>query len=240
MTDLIKKISEVLYPPRCPACDKLLSYSERQPGFCAYCRDEICYVSEPICKYCGKPIRDEISDSCADCAKRKHHFEQGRAVYVYDGPTKEAMYRFKYSNRRRYADIFAADACRMYEPWIRHNRIDLIVPIPMNRKKERRRGYNQAAVLAKELGRRLDLPVEIRAVERSEDTTPQKELSVSERRENLKNAFNIGKSVVKSKRILLIDDIYTTGSTMDAVSGTLLASGADKVYGLCACIGRGH
>ena len=232
-------ITELIFPPRCPGCDRVMSMDERQHGFCEICRPKIRYTSEPICKCCGKPLEDESEELCGDCTTRRHEFVQGRAVYIYEGPMREAMYRFKYSNRRAYGRIFARDAISRHGRWLAGINADLIVPIPMNLKKERKRGYNQATVLAKCLGNELGIEVDPRAVVRSEDTTPQKELSAIERRQNLKNAFNIGKCVVKSKRILLVDDIYTTGATMDAVSGTLLASGAQAVYGIYACIGLG-
>ena len=240
MNSIDERIWNLIFPPRCPCCDEVMDQKSRQRGFCKECLPRISYVTEPVCKCCGKPLDDDVLELCEDCKARRHGFTQAKAVYVYEGPMREAMYRFKYSNRRAYAETFAFDATRRYGEWIQRKGIDLIVPVPMNRKKERQRGYNQAAVFAKRLGRDLSIPVNVRAVERSTVTTPQKELNASERRQNLKNAFKIGKGVVKSKRVLLVDDIYTTGATMDAVSGTLLASGVQEVYGMYVCIGRGH
>jgi ComF family protein len=108
----------------------------------------------------------------------------------------------------------------------------------MYRKKEKRRGYNQAAVFARQLSQKTGIPV-AKAVSRIRDTRPQKELNDTERKNNLKNAFQNGKIIVKYNKILLVDDIYTTGSTADAVSEVLLAAGAEEIYFLCICIGKG-
>ena len=232
------RLADILYPPRCPGCDEVMNPEERRDGFCVVCRKKVIRATEPCCKCCGKPLFETSSEYCRDCDNKRHIFSQGRAIYVYEGILRDAMYRFKYSNRRAYAISFAMDAKREHKAWVEAMGIELIVPVPMFWAKERQRGYNQAVVLAKALGREFGIPVETRAVRRTENTKPQKELNISERRQNLKNAFNISRNVVKSKKILLVDDIYTTGATLDAVSGTLIASGAYSVCGMYACIGK--
>ena len=109
----------------------------------------------------------------------------------------------------------------------------------MYRKKQKKRGYNQAEVFARALGRETGLPVEGRLLVRNRDTVPQKELNDRQRRQNLKNAFQLVPDIVKYRKILLVDDIYTTGSTMDEAAKTLLAAGAEQVYYICVSIGAG-
>lgn len=149
------------------------------------------------------------------------------------------MYRFKYSNRREYAVFYAKEAARLYGDWIKKNHIEVIVPIPMYQGKKRRRGYNQAEVFARALGAELKLPVNDRIVRRVRDTRPQKELNDRERRYNLKNAFQFTPDIVKYNQILLVDDIYTTGSTIDTVADILLSGGAKTIYYICISIGAG-
>ena len=150
------------------------------------------------------------------------------------------MYRFKYGNRRTYADFFADEAQKQYGDWITGKSVEAVVPVPMYRKKEKQRGYNQVDVFAKKLADALGLAYEPAAVQRIVDTKPQKELGDEERKNNLKNAFHVEKFIVKYKYILLVDDIYTTGSTAEAVARQLLAAGVEKVFFLSVCIGNGY
>ena len=116
---------------------------------------------------------------------------------------------------------------------------DALIPVPLHKSRMRKRGFNQAALVAERMGERLGIPVEEKLLIRVKKTNPQKELNDSARRENLKNAFQLCGNDVKLKRVVLIDDIYTTGSTLDAAAAALLAAGVEKVYFLSICIGRG-
>lgn len=234
---VLNEITDFVYPRRCPVCDGIV-----KPGLliCRECRGKIKTVSEPVCKQCGKPLQNERQEYCGDCRRKKHIFCQGKAVFVYEGRIKQSMYRFKYGGKREYALYYAKEAARLYERWIIRHGIEAIVPVPMYFLKKRRRGYNQAEVFAKALGRETGLPVEARMVKRVRSTVPQKELSDAERRCNLKNAFQSDRNIVNYKQILLVDDIYTTGSTMDAVGEVLLSAGAEHVYYICISIGAGY
>lgn len=236
MHDIIKNLVDCFYPPRCPICDAILP-----PGIlvCEQCAKEAVPVAEPMCKKCGKPIDGERQEYCADCMKKTHLFRQGKAVFIYKAGIKKSMYRFKYSNRREYARFYARCAADICGDWIQRNEIEVLVPIPMFAKKKRRRGYNQAEVFARALGKELNLPVDAGMVRRVRDTVPQKELSDKERQHNLKNAFQFTENIVKCKKVLLVDDIYTTGSTMDAVTEVLLAGGVENIYYICISIGAG-
>lgn len=194
---------------------------------------------EPVCKKCGKPIEKNEREYCVDCTRKKHVYQQGKAVFLYKAGMKQSMYRFKYSNRREYAQFYAKWAAKLHGGWVLRNRIEVIIPIPMYLKKKHRRGYNQAEVFAKALGKELGLPVDADVVRRVRDTVPQKELNDRERRHNLKNAFQLVPSIVEYNQILLVDDIYTTGSTMNEVSSVLLSKGAQNIYYICISIGSG-
>ena len=229
---------EILYPDRCPGCDNILYDKERKRGFCQECASKTQLIGKTVCVKCGKRLKDETKVYCEDCKKLHHYFTQGKAGFLYDGPMKLAMYRFKYSNRRCYGRIFAKVLWEQYGRWMRENEIEGIAPVPMYGRKERQRGYNQARVLAEELGQKSGLPVYNHLVIRVQNSAPQKNLKYIERKNNLKNAFKIRKNAVKLRKILLIDDIYTTGSTMDAVSRVLLESGVEQIYGMSVCIGE--
>ncbi len=225
-----------LYPPRCPVCDGIMAPGGR---ICPGCGGEVRTVEEPVCKKCGKPLENERKEYCGDCTHKKHAYCQGKAVFVYRGGIRQSMYRFKYANRREYAEFYADRAAALYGAWVRRNQIEVIVPAPMFSGKKRRRGYDQAEVFARALGRKLDLPVDAGLIRRVKNTVPQKELNEKERQHNLKNAFQLQADIVEYRQVLLVDDIYTTGSTIDAVAETLLAGGVRNVYSICISIGAG-
>lgn len=232
---------QILFPPRCVLCDEILDVDQQyvHPG----CRKNLNMVEEPTCVRCGRPVLSDTIEFCFDCGrnvKRNKGFVQGKALYLYKGAIKESMYRFKYANRREYAGFFAECAVQQYGPWMEKIQPEVIIPVPMYRKKERKRGYNQAAVFARALAARTQIPIRQDLVFRVKDTTPQKLLNDTERKNNLKKAFQTSESIVKYKKILLVDDIYTTGSTADAVTECLTEAGVPEVYLMNVCIGKGH
>ncbi len=188
--------------------------------------------------HCGVALRKEQDQLCSKCRQHVHPFAQNRGIYIYKSPIKEGMYRFKYSNRRCYGRVFAKDAQHYLGDWLAFIKPDVIVPVPMYGPKERKRGYNQATVFACALGERLNIPVDSKLVKRVKNSLPQKMLDEQQRKNNLKNAFKVDRADVEYRKVLLVDDIYTTGATMDEVATVLLEAGAASVYGICICVGE--
>lgn len=240
VNNFMSNVINVVYPTRCPGCDGLIKKEELSYGFCKKCKPDLEMVSDNHCQKCGKELKvtDVEEEYCADCQRRKRYFQQGKAAFIYSGVMKKAMYRFKYSNRRCYGRIFAEMAVKSYDSWSGLKDIDGIVPVPMYNKKKRMRGYNQAEVIAEELGKMIHMPVYKNYVIRNRLTLPQKNLDDVQRRANLKNAFIIRKNGVKLRKILLVDDIFTTGSTMDEIAKVCRENGVLKIYCLCVCTGR--
>lgn len=252
---IIQAAKRLLYPSRCPGCDEVLEMDKE--GFCPRCRKEIHIASEPSCKCCGRPLTRETEAYCTDCQKTAHAFLQNKAYCTYEGGAKPAMYRFKYGNAKWIGEWFAKALVMEHSEWLAFRRPEAIIPVPVHQKKRRERGYNQAEVLADYLSESIgemqggrSIPV-VSLIRRSRYTTPQKELSVTLRRKNLKKAFNFDKNVVKSRGIypsgtrpvfqsvLIVDDIYTTGATLDAMAELLLAGRmAREVYAMTAVVGR--
>lgn len=223
---------DFLYPPHCPVCGKM---TERGL-ICPKCRDALHPVGEHYCLKCGKPIGSR-EEYCGDCARTTHVFEQCRSLYSYHGAVKTSLYRLKYSNRREYARFFGYEMATMFERWIRRCNITMLVPIPLHPQKQRLRGYNQAAVLACAAADRLGIPMDESVLIRVRNTRPQKRLDDAERRKNMQNAFCAVRQMGPEERILLIDDIFTTGATADAAAAALKAAGAGAVFVCTVAIG---
>ena len=232
----IEKIIQLFFPRRCPVCDDVVPMKEHL--VCAECRKRIKYIREPKCRKCGKELRQVEKIFCVDCAKAKHIFDYGIALYDYQS-MKESVYRFKYKGRNEYARFYAQEIWERYETEIRNMDADALIPVPLHKSKRKQRGYNQAELIALELSRLSGIPCDTQIVQRIRKTVPQKELNIVERQNNLKKAFNIPSDVVKLNKTIVIDDIYTTGSTIDAVSGELKQRGIRNVYFITLCIGEG-
>lgn len=239
---IIAGILHILYPKRCPICDRVLytPFLSNEYPICAACKNRIEYAAEPVCKRCGKPLTDERGEFCQDCTRHTHYFVQGKALWVYQGCVKQSIYRLKYSNRREYGLAYAQELARQYGRWIERKQIEAILPVPLHKKRRRQRGYNQAEIIAKELGKLLNIPVHTDLLLRCIHTKPQKELNDKERKDNLKRAFRTAGKDMLFHRILLVDDIYTTGSTIDGAAKALRESGVAEIYFVAVSIGRGY
>lgn len=234
-----KGLRKLIFPRKCMSCGRILAEREMRYGFCSNCRKNVFVIYEPCCKKCGKAISDSAEELCSDCKKRNHIFRQAKGLYSYDGSMKEIMYRFKYQNKKYYAEYFANLAYDKYMDFFRVNGIDLIVPVPMYIKKQKKRGYNQAEVFAEALSKKFSVPCCPDLIIRNRNTLPQKGLSDIKRQRNLQNAFNINEKMIQSKTVVLIDDIFTTGATVDVITETLLKAGISDVYCMFICVGKG-
>lgn len=228
-------VLRAVYPGRCPVCDGIVG--EWDEKICAGCLQSLKLLTPPWCMCCGRKVR-EGEEYCGECREKKHFFDRGRALYEYDSAAG-AIYRFKYAGRREYADFFAEQTEEYLGEFIRGIRPDGLVPIPLHRARQASRGYNQAALLAEALGNRMGIPVYSRMLIRARKTVPQKKLNAQERQNNLKKAFIMGRNDVKLKTIVVIDDIFTTGATIDEAARTLREAGAEKVCFVTLACGAG-
>ena len=221
-------IKDVIYPRRCPFCDGLLEFGGRK--ICRECSGKLIYVGDEYCRRCGRPLTDENAEYCRDCTRGIHLFDRGVSLYVYNDVTRSAIFRFKYSNRREYADFFAADIFRKLGNELMQFRADALIPVPLYKDKLKKRGFNQAELIAAGLSGLLGIKVRNDVIERTRATRPQKALSRAERQKNLKRSFKITGNVVKLNTVIIVDDIYTTGSTMDEMAHTLKSAGIERVF----------
>lgn len=236
-----------LFPLACPICGNILK--RRETKVCVSCRSELsrARVTEPVCGRCGKPLERLEIEYCYDCEKKRHQKSdslcQGTALWVYNSIMKKAMALFKYEGCYENASFFADEFTRFRMAKVRSWNPDCLIPVPLHRHRRWFRGYNQAQVLAEEIGKRLRLPVETDILYRRRDTDPQKKLDDKARRRNMSSAFYVRESSENKlfgKRVVLIDDIYTTGSTLEACASELKKAGVSQVYFACLCIGRDY
>ncbi len=232
-------VLDAFYPPACVVCGKPLG-EHTGAGVHDTCRRQLKPVEEPVCVKCGKHLQTE-EIMCDDCKRYEHVFDQAVSVFEYNDAIKKGIYRFKYKNKREYASTFAAaiaeGAGRLIKMWDP----DVIVPVPMHEKKKRVRGYDQAELLAKKTGELLDIPVDSDFLVRTRKTAPMKEVDKKGRRDNVKDAFEaeIGDGEEVYKSVLLVDDIITTGFTLDECAKVLKETGVKEVKALTLCSGEG-
>lgn len=226
----------LLYPRRCPVCDEPVR--PWNALVCAECASGLACIEPPWCLKCGKHIGDSVREYCADCAAHPHLFDGGRALFSYRS-VSASIARFKYRGRREYAACYAACMADRLGSFIRSCQADALIPVPLHKSRLKKRGYNQAQVLAEELSVLTGIPVRTDLIERVKKTAPMKDLSAAERQNNLKKAFKIRRNDVKLNIIVIIDDIYTTGSTIDAMSQEFRRAGVERIYFMTLAIGRG-
>ncbi len=219
-------------------CGELLDKGDY--GACYGCRQKITYPIEPICLKCGKDIEEEELEFCRDCQENTRTFIKGFPAMRYKEPVTRAVAAFKYSNKKAYGKYFAKEIIKRHGKAISDIGADVIVPVPIHKAKLRKRGYNQAEVLARELGKLIGIPTDTNLIRREKNTLPQKELNNLERENNLKNAFFSTDKIVQYKCALIVDDIYTTGATVEACTKVLHSIGIDDVYYTSVCIGKGN
>lgn len=187
---------------------------------------------------CGKPVRRE-QEYCGDCSRQTHIFNQGTAAFTYSDGLPDALFRLKFQNRRDYLDFFAGAMTLAYQRRAARWRPQQILPVPMHWRKRARRGYNQAELLAERISQNTGIPMEKNWAVCVRKTSEQKRLSRSERQRNLRDSFQVKKQFQGVTRVLLVDDVYTTGSTMDELARILKKAGVKEVFFLVLCIGKG-
>jgi ComF family protein len=217
-------------PPQCPCCGKFLE--EGQQGFCSNCLSEIRWIEPPFCSICGIPfISGEVENHpCGACVTHRKYFTIARALGAFEGSLQAAIHRWKYEGKIHltpfFAEWMAEGLNRCWEP----NSLDLLIPVPLHPQRLRERGFNQALLLVKELSRRTGIPYSRKILKKKKPTIPQVNLSGVEREKGLRGTFHvIEKEELLGKSVLLVDDVYTTGATVNECSKALLRGGAERV-----------
>lgn len=210
-----------LLPARCGACERFGEF------LCAECRSSLSPAGGARCETCWQTSAGE---RCPRCAEYGFVCTAVRACYTYDGPAKQVILAMKYGGHHALASVVGG---LMAARWPEFGlEADLVVPVPLHARRRRQRGFNQAALLAGTLGRALILPVDERSLARPRPTPPQaRTSSAEERRANVYGAFACAAGALRDRRVLLVDDVTTTGATLGASAAALYAAGAAAVYG---------
>jgi competence protein ComFC len=232
--DRLGAIASLLYPPACVICRA----SVRAGAYlCDQCDAKVVRIVSPFCQKCSEPFEGAITSefTCANCAHRTIHFEAAVAAYRSRGIVRQIIHDFKYGHQiylRQPVGRWLRAA--LDDARLRHCRFDIIIPVPLHPTRQRERGFNQASLLAELLSAEVSIPSKL-LLERVRYTTTQTALDRAERMENLYNAFRLRKNMdVRGLRVLLIDDVLTTGSTLSECARILKRAGAISVHAATA------
>jgi ComF family protein len=216
-----------MYPPTCVGCG--------EPGYrlCFKCQEEIQYIGEQVCEQCGFPF-DEDGGLCDACQKEPPPFTAQRYLARYEGVVRESVHALKYHHNLALGEFFGQKLTEIVlrEGWD----LDLVIPVPLSPIRQVERGYNQAALLARPLALNLGIPFTPFGLKRIRNTQSQVDLNADQRRQNVRGAFQAVPDIVRGKRVCLVDDVTTTGSTLSECSFALLEGGASAVY--CLTLAR--
>ncbi len=214
---------DLLFPPRCAGC--------RSPGtyFCVPCRNALRWQSPPACPRCGRPVSSAAAGApCSACQRDPLPLDGIRSAVDFAGPARRAIHRFKYRADRALAPVLADI---MLTAWQREPLpADMVVPEPLHAARLAARGYNQAALLGQAFAAGTGLAFAPQALARTRATTPQVTLGARQRRGNVQDAFTAQPALVAGRRVLLVDDVCTTGATLGACGAALRAAGSASVW----------
>ncbi len=227
---IVSGFADIVFPPECLACGAVLPTGGESP-FCPECLSTIHYIRSPLCTCCGLPFTETGENHlCEECVLSSPPFSIARALGKYEKTLLDVIHRFKYRG-----GVSAGEALGKMMATVRYDSLEpsdysTIIPVPLHPKKLREREFNQSLILAKEISKRFSVPLEFMALKRTIPTEAQVTLSQRKRAANVKGAFEVtDRTKVEGRKILLVDDVYTTGSTVRECAAILMKNGAHKV-----------
>lgn len=226
--NLLNGLISLFYPTQCRNCKRYIK-DFKYLYVCPDCFVMIKKITNNVCSICSKPIDSMYADKCLECLHYEKRFTKVRQAGIYDGTLKELIHLLKFYGKRKVADLLFKFIIENIENdyflWP-----DVVVPVPLSKKVLRERGFNQTEIIGKKIAKYFEKPF-LNVVKKIKETLPQNKLSREERLKNLKNAFSTDFSF-KNKKVLLVDDVYTTGATMNEITKIILSSGATEVRGV--------
>ena len=230
LTDIAEGFCDLLYPPVCLLCRQSLPPEMRNDSLCAFCRGTIEFNVPPFCSQCSRHL-DKSGNVCRQCADASHDFDEAWAAVLYNREMRHLIDLFKYAGKTGLAKEFSRCIISFLEQYsIRLDNYDLVVPVPLHSSRMRERGYNQGELLSRQVAKTLHLPCVPEILHRRRATEYQARLSPKQRWTNIDGAFRIKHSErFQNKSILVVDDLFTTGTTASEIAKILKRSGAGRV-----------
>lgn len=232
----MKGVLDLFFPRRCIVCDCVVY--PKGNLVCTQCLKKLKIIKEPFCCKCGKQLKEFGKEYCFDCTTKPHKYNRGRALFEYECIQK-SIFRFKYQGRQEYSEFYGQEVFKYLGKEIQLWNAQALIPVPLHKSRLQKRGFNQTQLMANEISKYLNIPVVNSIIVRTKKTIPQKELDDRARQNNLKKAFKIVGNDVKLKTIIIIDDIYTTGSTIDAMTELLREIGIENIFFITLAVGNG-
>ena len=226
---------DIIYPPRCHICMDFLGKPKKNPCICDNCSRSLKKITHPYCSVCGIPFVSKAGEDhlCGKCIVKKPYYDEMRAPYLYDGPIMDAIQRIKYSGRSYIADSLGLLLGEYAKEWLGKTEKMILLPVPLHIKRMRSRGFNQSMILSKKINEILHANLDFKTLERTRNTKTQTGLKFKERLKNVKGAFEVLNNLkIKGKDIILVDDVATTGNTINECARVLKKAGCKRVYGL--------
>jgi ComF family protein len=239
------RLMDLIYPPRCGVCHAFLRedavhHEGEELDLCRSCFDSFVEVPSPLCPFCGKPFGSVgLEDhACAECLSKKPFFDIARAPYIYEGPLMTAIHELKYAKKTYLVRSLGPLLASYAAGWL-GNPADkiLVMPVPLHPRRLRERGFNQSLLLARHAASTLNADLDYLSLRRTRFTQPQTRLTSDERKKNVRRAFGVVESRgLKGRTVLLVDDVATTGSTLNECARVLKKAGVK--YVCCLVLAR--
>jgi ComF family protein len=229
--EVLNDVSDIIFPPRCLGCGEIL-HPHRGQLFCPACKEKIKFITGNLCPVCGTTFFDSPAAShlCGNCLENKTYFSCARAVVSYETIILHAIHQFKYGSNISVGALLASFMADFSFPDVDFTDYSLIIPVPLHIKRLRQRGFNQSLILAHALAKKWHIPVNFSLLKRHKFTLTQTGLNKAERNKNIKGAFEVSdKKNITGKNVILVDDVYTTGATINECAKILTKAGAQKV-----------
>lgn len=228
---LLKALLDILFPPLCHCCRSFIP-GRAEIHLCPGCVAKIRVIGSPLCPVCGMPHarKDGIDHLCGACMTATRPFERARSALGFDGPVQELIHRFKYGKKAHLSRPLGLLASRFLEPLKTDAAADLVVPVPLHDRRLRARGFNQAHLIGVVVAKQWGIPLSADNLRRIRWTEPQTCLAATDRERNVRGAFGVVRPErFEGKRLLLVDDVFTTGSTVTECARALKAARAREV-----------
>ncbi|MGN0771592.1 MAG: ComF family protein [Christensenellales bacterium] len=239
MIKLCRNVRQAIFVDKynCINCGRELN-GENRYGLCDECKGKIDFLYESVCHKCGREEKSE-ADYCITCQNYDRKFYRNRSVCVYDGVAKSLIHQFKFGGKKYLAEYFANMLADKYLD--EEYDCDMIVAVPISKERQRKRGYNQSRLVAKRLAELLKIEFAGDSLVKTVDNVEQARLSGKAREDNVKGVYKVTDNAkFAGKRVLVVDDVLTTGATMSETASVLYKAGAERVEGLTICSTRYH